>query len=232
MGSPLDYISTEGFRKKLMTRNLVPYAKSPTPATPPITYEVIQQDLTPVDSPDFLIDTTFFADKQYTLNRWGNEGGYEFAPDITGNLNDGNTNAFTATVTNNPSAFYFDESLDNGFYNSNTSTNSGWVAYTGIAPTNIGVGQGLRVLIRGSKGQTNSLTGGAYTPDAVTISVNGQLKQGDFIQNLQYSNANTNKGWNLISNPYASNIDWLLVGRNNVDNLIDANKQVKTVLKS
>jgi hypothetical protein len=87
MGSPLDYISTEGFRKKLMTRNLVPYAKSPTPATPPITYEVIQQDLTPVDSPDFLIDTTFFADKQYTLNRWGNEGGYEFAPDISGNLN-------------------------------------------------------------------------------------------------------------------------------------------------
>ena len=140
--------------------------------------------------------------------------------DITGNLNDGNTNAFTATVTNNPSAFYFDESLDNGFYNSNTSTNSGWVAYTGIAPTNIGVGQGLRVLIRGSKGQTNSLTGGAYSPDAVTISVNGQLKQGDFIQNLQYSNANTNKGWNLISNPYASNIDWLLVGRNNVDNAV------------
>jgi len=87
MGSPLDYISTEGFRKKLMTRNLVPYAKSPSPATPPITYEVIQQDLTPVDSPDFLIDTTFFADKQYPLNRWGNEGGYEFAPDLTGNLN-------------------------------------------------------------------------------------------------------------------------------------------------
>jgi hypothetical protein len=87
MGSPLDYINSEGFRKKLMTRNLVPYAKSPSPATPPITYEVIQQDLTPVDSPDFLIDTTFFADKQYPLNRWGNEGGYEFAPDLTGNLN-------------------------------------------------------------------------------------------------------------------------------------------------
>ena len=87
MGSPLDYISTEGFRKKLMTRNLVPYAKSPSPATPPITYEVVQQDISVIDSPDFLIDTTFFADKQYPLNRWGNEGGYEFAPDISGNLN-------------------------------------------------------------------------------------------------------------------------------------------------
>ncbi len=140
--------------------------------------------------------------------------------DITGNLNNGNTNLFTTTATNNPSAFYYDESLDNGFYNGNTSANSGWVAYTGNTPTNIGIGQGLRVLIRGSKGQTNSLTGGAYTPDEVTLSVNGQLKQGDFIQNLQYSNANTNKGWNLISNPYASNIDWLLVGRTNVDNAV------------
>ena len=87
MGSPLDYISTEGFRKKLMTRNLVPYAKSPSPATPPITYEIVQQDLAVPDSPDFLIDTTFFADKQYTLNRWGSDGGYKQAPDISGNLN-------------------------------------------------------------------------------------------------------------------------------------------------
>jgi hypothetical protein len=87
MGSPLDYISTEGFRKKLIVRNLVPYAKSPSPATPPITFEVIQRDLTPVDSPDFLIDTTFFADKQYTLNRWGSLGGYYQAPALSNNLN-------------------------------------------------------------------------------------------------------------------------------------------------
>ena len=87
MGSPLDYISTEGFRKKLIVRNLVPYAKSPSPATPPITFEVIQRDLTPVDSADFLIDTTFFADKQYTLNRWGNLGGYYQAPALSNNLN-------------------------------------------------------------------------------------------------------------------------------------------------
>jgi len=87
MGSPLDYISTEGFRKKLITRNLVPYAKSPTKVTPPTTYEIIQSDLSVVDSPDGLIDTTFYADKQYPLNRWGNDGGYKQAPDISGNLN-------------------------------------------------------------------------------------------------------------------------------------------------
>lgn len=87
MGSPLDYISTEGFRKKLMTRNLKPYGKSPSPASPPITYEVVQSDISVIDSPDFLIDTTFYANQQYPLNRWGNEGGYEFAPDVSGNLN-------------------------------------------------------------------------------------------------------------------------------------------------
>jgi hypothetical protein len=87
MGSPLDYINSEGFRKKLITRNLVPYAKSPTKVTPPTTYEVVQSDLSVIDSPDGLIDTTFFADKQYPLNRWGNDGGYKQAPDISGNLN-------------------------------------------------------------------------------------------------------------------------------------------------
>jgi hypothetical protein len=140
--------------------------------------------------------------------------------DITGDISGGNTNLFTATLTNNPSAFYYNESLDNGAYNGNATNNTGWMAYSGITPTTIGVGQGLRVLIRGSKGQLNSLTGGVYTPDPVTLTINGQLKQGDFIQNLQYTSANTNKGWNLISNPYASNIDWLLVGRTNVDNAV------------
>ena len=87
MGSPLDFISSEGFRKKLITRNLVPYAKSPTKITPPTTYEIIQSDFSVVDSPDGLIDTTFYADKQYPLNKWGNDGGYQLVPDISGNLN-------------------------------------------------------------------------------------------------------------------------------------------------
>jgi len=82
MGSPLDYISTEGFRKKLITRNLAPYSKSPTKVVPPTTYEIIQSDLVPVDSPDSFIDTPFFADKLYPLNKWGNDGGYEQLPDL------------------------------------------------------------------------------------------------------------------------------------------------------
>ena len=85
MGSPLDFISSEGFRKKLISRNLVPYAKSPTRTTPPTTYEIVQSDLTPVDSPDFLIYTPYYADLLYPLNKWGNDGGYEQLPDLTVN---------------------------------------------------------------------------------------------------------------------------------------------------
>jgi len=84
MASPLDYISSEVFRKKLITRNLVPYAKSPYKATPPITYEVIQSDLAVIDSPDGLIDNPTFANNLYPLNIWGADGGFKQAPDPTG----------------------------------------------------------------------------------------------------------------------------------------------------
>ena len=84
MASPLDYISTEGFRKKLITRNLVPYAKSPFKAPNPTTYEVVQSDLSVVDSPDGLIDNPTFANTLYPLNEWGADGGYKQVPDPTG----------------------------------------------------------------------------------------------------------------------------------------------------
>ena len=77
MGSPLDFASSEVFRKKLIVRNLVPYVKSPTKASPPINYETIQRDLTPTDSDDTLIDNPIFATKAYPLNQYGASGGYK-----------------------------------------------------------------------------------------------------------------------------------------------------------
>jgi len=87
MGSPLDLVNSEVFRKKLITRNLTPYAKSPNRATPPTNYEYIQSDTSVIDSPDQLIDEPSFANKLYPLNRWGNEGGYSQVPDLVGNTN-------------------------------------------------------------------------------------------------------------------------------------------------
>jgi hypothetical protein len=87
MGSPLDLINTEGFRKKLITRNLTPYAKSPNKVTLPINTEYVQSDTSVQDSPDQLIDQPTFANKLYPLNQWGNEGGYEQVPDPGALLN-------------------------------------------------------------------------------------------------------------------------------------------------
>jgi hypothetical protein len=87
MSSPLDLVNSEAFRKKLVVRNLVPYAKSPSRPSPPINYEYIQSDTSVIDSPDQLIDQPSFANKLYPLNEWGAEGGYKQVPDPNGLLN-------------------------------------------------------------------------------------------------------------------------------------------------
>jgi len=56
MASPLDFVNSEGFRKKLIVRNLTPYAKAPNRPTQPINTEYIQSDSSVQDSPDQLID--------------------------------------------------------------------------------------------------------------------------------------------------------------------------------
>jgi len=87
MPSPLDLVNSEAFRKKLIVKNLVPYAKAPNRPTPPTNYEYVQSDVSVVDSPDALIDDPSFANKLYPLNEWGAEGGYRQVPDPNGLLN-------------------------------------------------------------------------------------------------------------------------------------------------
>ena len=134
--------------------------------------------------------------------------------DITGAISGSNANGFTSTTTSNPSAFTFNEANGSGALN-----DAGWTALTsGNSVSTIAQGQGIRILVRGTKGQTNSLNGGVYTPAAVTLNMTGNLRQGDFTQTLNFTSAA--KGWNLVSNPYASNIDWTAVSRTNVDNAV------------
>jgi hypothetical protein len=81
MGTTLDFISSDGFRKKLITRNLVPYVKSPSRPSTQTNFEYLQSDLAVIDSPDELIDESSFANKLYPLNQFGAEGGYKQTPD-------------------------------------------------------------------------------------------------------------------------------------------------------
>ena len=88
MASPLlDLTNSEGFRKKLIVRNLTPYAKAPNRPTQPINTEYVQSDTSVQDSPDKLIDEPSFANKLFPLNQYGNEGGYEQVPDPGALLN-------------------------------------------------------------------------------------------------------------------------------------------------
>lgn len=86
MGSPL-IVSSEVFRKKIITKNLVPYTKSPSKITPPINYDTILSDYSVTDSPDVLIDEPGFAKNLYKNNQYGAEGGYKQVPDPTALLN-------------------------------------------------------------------------------------------------------------------------------------------------
>jgi Secretion system C-terminal sorting domain len=120
--------------------------------------------------------------------------------DITGT--GGSSNGFTTTVTNNPSGFWYD--VVNG--NASLSADPGWTAYTN-ATTATGSNafkqyQGIRLLVRGTKGE--GLTGGVYTPSAATYTVSGSINQGNASIPLTKG---TNSGFNLVGNPYASQLD-------------------------
>jgi hypothetical protein len=86
MASPL-LVNSESFRKKIVVKNLVPYAKSPSRTTPPINYESYISDLSVKDSPDELIDNPTYANELYAKNQYGAEGGYKQVPDPSALLN-------------------------------------------------------------------------------------------------------------------------------------------------
>ena len=91
-------------------------------------------------------------------------------------------------------AYTYNESADNGQYGGSGSANAGWVSFTGASTTTSD--KGLLLL------------GG--TPSS-TLNASGALNIGAVSVALSYSSGNVNKGWNLIANPYPSNIDWSLV---------------------
>ena len=111
----------------------------------------------------------------------------------------------TTTVTNNPSAFGYDNV--NG--NSSLVADPGWFGLT--AASTFDANKAYRILVRGSKGQAGSLNGGTYTPDAVTLDWSGVLNRND--QQVTLTNNGSNKAYTLIGNPYASPVDLSLLNR-------------------
>jgi hypothetical protein len=134
--------------------------------------------------------------------------------DITGNttgVTDNNTSktagtGFTAVLLNNPSAFRFSTADANG-----ASSDGGWKAFTaadGSGANNAwGVGQGIRVLIRGTKGQGLESPNVPYTPSASTLDITGTVNTGNVNLSLVTGGTSTTAGFNLVGNPYPSPVD-------------------------
>lgn len=122
----------------------------------------------------------------------------------------GSANGFTNTVTNAPSAFYYDNSISG----SGTGSNDlGWQPFTHASN---GINnqwktyQGIRVLIRGALGE--GLDGLPYTPSPITLSIAGNVNTGT--QVVPLTKVGTN-GYNFIGNPYPCPVDINATSRNN-----------------
>lgn len=130
--------------------------------------------------------------------------------DVTGNtagtsLNTGQTAGygFTPTSTNNPSAFFFSTSSANG----DATNDAGWKAFKEDTSNSWKAGQGIRVLIRGKKGQLNTTNGTDATPNAVTLDFSGHPNFGDDTIKLVTGGSGATAGFNLVGNPYPSPVD-------------------------
>jgi hypothetical protein len=112
-------------------------------------------------------------------------------------------------TTGTRSVMYYNEGNDNGLYGSNASQgrNTGYVSFTSSSES-IPAGQGVMAWLYGNSGGTANSSGNMT--GALTITSTGPLNEsGDAVSlPVYYTTARTNKGWNLVSNPFASSIDW------------------------
>jgi hypothetical protein len=114
---------------------------------------------------------------------------------------------FDATTTNNPSAYWYD----------NTATTPGtWTAFSSTSDNNWAQYRGARVLVRGDRTQTTTLTGSNPTPLPVTLDMTGTLNTGNASIALPTANA-----YHLIGNPYPSPTD--------IGTVVDATANIGTL---
>ncbi len=114
---------------------------------------------------------------------------------------------FDATATNNPSAFWYD----------NTAATPGiWTAFTSTSDNSWAQYRGARLLVRGDRTQTSTLTGANPTPLPVTLNMTGPLNIGN--ANIALPNATA---YHFIGNPYPSPTD--------IGTVVDATANIGTL---
>ncbi len=120
---------------------------------------------------------------------------------ITGN---GGVGGFDVTTSNSPSAYRYDETVTTG------NADNGWDPFTSPSDA-MTSGRGYRILIRGDRSDAGRLNGSVTSQNAVTLDLTGAVNKGDISASFaSYTSSGTaaNDGWNLMGNPYPSNLDW------------------------
>ena len=107
-----------------------------------------------------------------------------------------------------PSAYYWDEPT------------SSWIAYVGSSNANrVDPGQGILLFFRGMKSYGQGLGDPNAAADPGVIDIKGEIYTGSLTKSLSYASSNSNlKGYNLVGNPYPSNIDFNNLTLNKVAN--------------
>lgn len=149
-------------------------------------------------------------------NTTGNYNYHQLIDDILVTGAGGSVNGFDNSPNNSSSARTYDETVLGASAN-------GW-ANPSVLNTNIPVGKGVSVFVRGSRTTQDPFLNWA-TPDDVTVDFTGNLNQGDvnISSQLTYtSNTPTADGFNLVGNPYMSQIDWTSanITKTNIGNYI------------
>ncbi len=116
--------------------------------------------------------------------------------DITGT--GGTSNGFTATINDNPSAYYFDVAAAN---NTSSGLNPGWTDFANTTSNSWAKASPALIYIRGAKGE--GIDGNAYTPSAVTLDMSGTINSK---QQLITLTKGSNSTFVTVGNPYPSPI--------------------------
>ena len=107
-----------------------------------------------------------------------------------------------------PSVMYYNEGADDGLYGSSgTLRNAGYVSFT-ASNESLPTGRGVMAWIYGNGGGSASF--GSNMSGNLTVSSSGPLNEDGNAVSMPvfHTAARAKHGWNLLSNPFASTIDW------------------------
>lgn len=117
----------------------------------------------------------------------------------------------------------FDNSTLNGntiyTYQENTGgSGRGWKGISAIT-NSLSPGVGALVFVRGDRTLSGWYTSPFPSQNAVTVDFNGPVNKGTISPAITFTSTSdtSSDGWNLVGNPYPSQIDWSTVSTNGID---------------